>query len=119
MNDFAVITVGMGLASVQPVSPALDGGFWDVSADGGSNGHAIDTEYRFDAAFVLPASRPLSRPSSVGDWLAQSPRADQLDHFDADLFWAEGESPSTRSFATQNAFGWGATPRAAADAWRF
>ncbi len=119
MNDNAVFTVGNGLASVRPVSLVHDNGFWDGSADGGSNGHTIDSEIRVDSAFVLPASRPVSRLSCVGDWLAQSPRANEFDHFDVDQFWVEGESPLKCSQGSQNAFGWGGTPSATGDAWCF
>jgi hypothetical protein len=119
VNYNAVFTVGKDLASVQSVLPVPGGGYWSGSADGGSNGHAIDADNRFDCAFVLPASRTVSRSSCVGDWLAQSPRADELDHFDVDQFWAEGESPLMRSFGSHSTVGWGGTPKSTSDAWGF
>jgi hypothetical protein len=92
----------------------------DESSDGVPNGHRIITEYRYDSAFVLPVSLPLSRLACVDEWLAQSPRVAESTVFDVEAFWAAEASPKTHSFGSSDCFGWAESPRASCDdVWRF
>jgi hypothetical protein len=103
---------------LQPPSPACGREYWYESADGGMDGPVIDTENRFDSAFVLPASHAVSRVVCVDEWLAQSPRVIDSITFDVDQFF-EREEETSSSSARQTFSELSATPKSGNDSWCF